>query len=254
MMMMIGEQSSHLKQRLVRVPVRQARNKKEALTILEANLTIPLKKNENGIVIFVHGSGSSVESPRNQYVAELLNKDGLATLVVGLLTKQEEETDTKAQKILNKIPGLVLNKFNINLLSGRLTDITNWTLENKETSNLIIGYFGASTGAAAALNAAIERPDIIGAIVSRGGRPDLVSPPEILSRVKSPTLFIVGGKDKLVVDFNKKALHLLTSLQKKKLIVIPEATHLFEEPGALEEVAKVASGWFRCYFQIKQHT
>ena len=108
---------------------------------------------------------------------------------------------------------------------------------------------GPVPGAAAALKVHSERPDIVAAIVSRGGRPDLISPPGILSEVKSPTLFIVGGNDKLVVDFNKKALHLLTNLQKKKLVVIPGATHLFEEPGALEEVARVASGWFRCYFQ-----
>lgn len=246
---MIGEQSSHTNQRIVRIPV--GRDKNGFRKILDGTLTFPPGNNAKGIVIFLHGSGSSLQSHRNQYVAQILNKDSLATLLVGLLTKGEEDTDARAQKMESKIPGLVLNKFNIDLLSSRLLDVTDWILENKEVSNLTIGYFGASTGAAAALKADIERPNIVAAIVSRGGRPDLVSPPEILSKVTSPTLFIVGGNDKLVADFNKKALHLLTNLEKKKLIVIPGATHLFEELGALEEVGRVASGWFRCYFQLK---
>lgn len=248
---MIGEQSNHTG--IIRIPIGVARDKNKYLKILEGNLTFPASSNAKGIVIFAHGSGSSLLSQRNQYVAQLLNKDGLATMLVDLLTKEEEESDTKAQKIQNKIPGLVLNKFNINLLSSRLSNVTDWVLENNDTRDLTIGYFGSSTGAAAALKVLSERPDIVAAIVSRGGRPDLVSPPEILSGVKSPTLLIVGGNDKLVVDFNKKALNLLTNLQKKKLVVIPGATHLFEEPGALEEVARVASGWFRCYFQLKEH-
>jgi dienelactone hydrolase len=249
---MIGEQSSHTNQQIVRIPLRVARDKNEVPKIVDGKLTFPPNNNAKGIVIFIHGSGSSLQSQRNQFVARMLNKDGLVTLMVSLLTKGEEDTDATAQKMGNNIPGLVLNKFNIDLLSSRLLDVTDWVLENKEVNNLTIGYFGASTGAAAALIADIKRPNIVAAIVSRGGRPDLIAP-ENLSRVKSPTLLIVGGMDKRVVDINNKAMHLLTNLQKKKIVVIPGATHLFEEPGALEEVARLASGWFRCYFQLKEH-
>lgn len=248
-MNMIGEQSSHTNQERVTIPV--GRDTNEFQKMLEGNLTFPPSNNAKGIVIFVHGSGSSLQSQRNHYVAQMLNKDGLVTLIVGLLTKGEEDTDARAQKMENKIPGLLLNKFNIDLLSSRLLEVTDWVLENKKVNNLTIGYFGASTGAAAALKTDIKRPNIVAAIVSRGGRPDLVNA-EILSRVKTPTLFIVGGFDKRVVAFNKKAMHLLSNLQKKKIVVIAGASHLFEEPGALEEVARLASGWFRCYFYIKQ--
>lgn len=245
-------------ERIVRIPVPAAGYEKEALKILEGILTIPNtaninNKNANGIVIFAHGSGSSHNSLRNQFVAQTLNKDGLATLLVDLLTKEEAETDIKAEKIQNKIPGLVLNKFNIKLLSSRLLVVTDWVLANTKTQNLIIGYFGASTGAAAALVAAAEKADIVDAIVSRGGRPDLATPLEILTKVQAPTLLIVGENDKPVIDLNNKALHLLPNVQKKKVVIVPKATHLFEEPGALEEVARLASGWFRCYFQIKEH-
>lgn len=252
-MNVIEDQSNHTNERIIRIPLRVGRDRNKPLKTLEGNLTFPANSNTKGIVIFVHGSGSSIHSLRNQYVAQLLNKEGLATLLIDLLTKEQEESDIKAQKMQNKIPGLVLNKFNINILSNCLSDVTAWILENNDTRDLIIGYFGSSTGAAAALKVASEKPHIVAAVVSRGGRPDLVSPPEILSGVKAPTLFIVGGFDKRVVDFNNKAMHLLTNLRKKKLVVIPGATHLFEEPGALEEVARVASGWFRCYFQMKEH-
>ena len=198
-----------------------------------------------------------IVSPRNHYVAQFLNNDGLATLLIDLLTQQEEETGNRTQKIQDKIPGLVLNKFNIKLLSKRLLRVTDWLLENEETKHLAnnnIGYFGASTGAAASLTAAAQRPNVIGAIVSRGGRPDLATPPEILTKVYSPTLLIVGGNDKPVIELNNKTLTLLKNGQKKKVVIISGATHLFEEPGALEEVARLASGWFRCYLQIRAHS
>jgi putative phosphoribosyl transferase len=253
------EQSKKI-ERIIRIPVPAADYEKETLKILEGNLTIPSivednnkNKNAEGVVIFAHGSGSSSHSLRNQFVAQALNSDGLGTLLVDLLTKEEQETDIKTQKIQNKIPGLVQNKFNIKLLSNRLLVVTDWVLANAETHNLIMGFFGASTGAAAALVAASERTDVVGAIVSRGGRPDLASPVEILSKVQAPTLLIVGGNDKLVIDLNNKALHLLTNVQKKKVVVVPEASHLFEEPGTLEEVVRLASGWFRCYFLVKEH-
>jgi pimeloyl-ACP methyl ester carboxylesterase len=182
-----------------------------------------------------------------------LQSDGLATLLVDLLTPDEEESDLRAQKIGYKVPGLVLNKFNINLLAKRLVSITDWILENTDTKSFIVGYFGASSGTAAAILAAAQRPDSIGAIVSRSGRPDLAGL-DYLSKVKAPILLIVGGKDsRKVIDLNKNALKQLGSVEKKKVVEVPGATHLFEEPGTLEEVARLASGWFRCYFQIKEH-
>jgi putative phosphoribosyl transferase len=205
-----------------------------------------------------------------------LNNDGLATLLVDLLTQDEEQTDIRAQKIQCKIPGLVLNKFNINLLADRLVSITNWISQNTDTQNLVLGYFGASTGSAAALVAAaalagaaniknqkqqeqekdrhrLRGRTILGAIVSRGGRPDLAGS-QCLGQIKVPTLLIVGANDyNQVISWNKNALKEIGA-EKKKLVLVPNASHLFEEPGTLEEVARIASGWFRCYFQITQHT
>jgi len=231
----------------------------ESTTKLEADLTIPSNNNGNyskGIVLFAHGSGSSRHSPRNKYVAEVLQKDGLATLLVDLLTIKEEEADTKAQGVSYKIPGLILNKFNINLLATRLVSITDWILENPGTKDFSVGYFGASTGTAAAIVAAAQRHannnniNDAFAIVSRSGRPDLAGL-DYLSKVKAPTLLIVGGNDsKKVIDINNEALKQLGS-QRKKLVTVPNATHLFEEPGTLEEAARLASGWFRCYYLIK---
>ena len=232
----------------------------ESTTKLEGDLTMPSNNNGNyskGIVLFAHGSGSSRHSPRNKYVAEVLQKDGLATLLVDLLTIKEEEADTKAQGVSYKIPGLVLNKFNINLLARRLVSITDWILENPRTKDFSVGYFGASTGTAAAIVPAAQRhannnnnTNDIFAIVSRSGRPDLAGL-DYLSKAKAPTLLIVGGNDsKKVIDINNEALKQLGS-ERKKLVTVPNATHLFEEPGTLEEVARLASGWFRCYYLIK---
>jgi putative phosphoribosyl transferase len=219
----------------------------ESTTKLEADLTIPSNNNNEyakGIVLFAHGSGSSRHSPRNKYVAEVLQRDGLATMLVDLLTTKEEESD------------IILNKFNINLLAKRLVSITDWILENPGTKDFSVGYFGASTGTAAIVAAAqrhtnnnINTNDVF-AIVSRSGRPDLAGS-DYLSKVKAPTLPIVGGNDsKKVIDINNEALKQLGS-ERKKLVTVPNATHLFEEPGTLEEVARLASGWFRCYYLIK---
>jgi putative phosphoribosyl transferase len=259
------EEEKKIEQIIVRIPA--DRNEKEPPAILEGNLTIP-NNNRNttkGIVLFAHGSGSSRHSPRNQFVSQTLNNDGLATLLVDLLTPEEEETDIRMQKIQCKVPGLVLNKFNIKLLSRRLVAIIDWAISSLPTTtpptikgvenhnNFIIGIFGSSTGAAAALIAAAQRPDIVAAIVSRSGRPDLADL-QSQQKVKAPTLFIIGGNDdKRVIDLNNKALSQLVNAQKKKVITVPGATHLFEESGALEEVARLASGWFRCYFLIKEH-
>ena len=210
-------------------------------TKLEGNLIIP--KAAEGVVVFAHGSGSSRHSPRNQYVAQVLNNAGLATLLTDLLTREEEEVDIKTRQ----------HRFNIDLLSKRLVAVTDWITQNPGTQKLFVGYFGASTGAAAALVAAAQRPGIVTAIVSRGGRPDLAGS-QALRNVQAPTLFIVGVKDIQVIDMNESAMRQLDKVEKKKLKIVPGATHLFEEPGTLEEVARLAKGWFQCYFLIKKHS
>jgi len=208
--------------------------------VIEGNLTVPntINIDAKGIVIFAHGSGSSRHSRRNKYVAKVLNDAGIATLLIDLLTSKEEAVDDITRE----------HRFNIQLLAKRLLAATHWVSQNDKFKILKIGYFGASTGAAAALVAAAERANLVYAIVSRGGRPDLAGS-EILNRIESPTLLIVGEKDKQVIELNESALRQLTKIErKKKILIIPEATHLFEEPGTLEEVAKVASGWFQCFF------
>src|SRR6476620_2098041 len=210
-------------------------------TKLEGNLIIP--NAAEGIVVFAHGSGSSRHSPRNQYVAQVLNNAGLATLLTDLLTREEEEVDIKTRQ----------HRFDIDLLSERLMAVTDWIIQNPDTQKLFVGYFGASTGAAAALVAAAERGNIISAIVSRGGRPDLAVS-KALRNVQAPTLFIVGEKDVQVIGMNENAMKQLDQLERKKLKIVPGATHLFEEPGTLEEVARLATGWFQCYFLIKKHS
>jgi putative phosphoribosyl transferase len=212
-----------------------------SVATLEGHLTIPV--GAEGIVLFSHGSGSSRHSPRNQYVARVLQDAGLATLLIDLLTAEEEKEDLITRE----------HRFNIGLLAKRLITATDWLVQQDDTQNLIVGYFGASTGAAAALIAGAERANTISAIVSRGGRPDLAGS-QALKNVKAPTLFIVGEKDAKVIDLNKDALKQLQGVEKKKLVVIPGATHLFEEPGTLEEVARIARGWFQCYFLIKKHS
>ena len=198
---------------------------------LEGNLS--MTKNSIGIVLFAHGSGSGRMSPRNRFVASELNRHGIGTLLFDLLTRNEEYLDMQTAHL----------RFDIPLLSQRLVETTDWLLKIFKDANLNVGYFGASTGAAAALVAASEKPDVIKAVVSRGGRPDLAG--QSLGSVKCPTLLLVGGYDDVVIDLNKQAMSKLKS--EKKLIIIPEATHLFEEPGKLEEVAQHASNWFLQY-------
>lgn len=182
-----------------------------------------------GLVLFAHGSGSSRHSPRNNYVAQVLRRAGLSTLLMDLLTR-EEDIDYET-------------RFDIDLLAKRLTDATRWLGEEADTKGLKVGYFGASTGAAAALKASVPMKGLIGAIVSRGGRPDLAM--ESLAEVTAPTLFIVGGRDEVVIELNRKAYARLKS--EKEMVIVPGATHLFEEPGALEEVSNHAAGWFKKY-------
>ncbi|HSU19775.1 MAG TPA: phosphoribosyltransferase family protein, partial [Acidobacteriaceae bacterium] len=196
---------------------------------LQGILTIP--ESPKGIVIFAHGSGSSRNSPRNRYVADVLNHRGVATLLFDLLTAEEETLDQSTGAL----------RFDIHLLSERLVEVTNWVRTLEGLERLPLGYFGASTGAAASLMAADQLADEVRAIVSRGGRPDLAG--DSLQRVHAPTLLIVGGSDTHVLTLNQQALARLAS-QDKRLAVVPGATHLFEERGALEQVAQLAADWF----------
>jgi len=199
--------------------------------VLSGNLTIP--ENAVALVLFAHGSGSSRHSPRNQFVARTLNDAGLATLLFDLLTQEEEAIDMRTGE----------HRFNIGLLAERLVQATTWAKQQEQTRNLRIGYFGSSTGGGAALVAAVEMPKDVGAIVSRGGRPDLAS--DALPKVQAPTLLIVGGNDDIVIELNEIARDQMRC--EVKLEIVPGATHLFEEPGALEKVAKLASDWFINY-------
>ena len=195
---------------------------------LEGDLTLPGEA--RGVVLFAHGSGSSRHSPRNRAVARAFNDAGLGTLLIDLLTRQEEISEARTGHL----------RFDIGLLARRLLAATDWLTQDAETQDLRIGYFGASTGAGAALVAAAERPQLLGAVVSRGGRPDLAGP--ALPRVQAPTLLIVGSNDIPVIPLNRTALDMLTG--EKELAIVPHASHLFEEPGTLEEVARLASAWF----------
>lgn len=186
-----------------------------------------------GVVLFAHGSGSGRRSPRNRQVARALNDRGFATLLIDLLTPEEEQVDLRSAQL----------RFDIDLLARRLAGATAWLNQNPDTAHLRVGYFGASTGGGAALVAAAERPERVGAIVSRGGRPDLAGP--ALAQVECPTLLIVGGHDLPVIEMNRDALGQLRAT--KDLVIVPSATHLFEEPGALEEVARLAGDWFERY-------
>jgi putative phosphoribosyl transferase len=197
-------------------------------TVLPGNLHLP--EGAGALVLFAHGSGSSRHSPRNQFVARALNDAGLATLLFDLLTQEEETIDTQTREL----------RFNIHLLAERLDHATKWAKQQEETGDFRIGYFGSSTGGAAALVAAADNPQDVGAVVSRGGRPDLAG--EALPKVQAPTLLIVGGNDDIVIELNEQARDRMRC--EVKLEIIPGATHLFEEPGTLEKVATLASDWF----------
>ncbi len=196
---------------------------------LEGILVIP--RESKGVVVFTHGSGSGRLSPRNAFVAKALQEAGLGTLLVDLLSEEEDQ--------------VYETRFNIGLLAARVVEVTKWLMNKKETKGKLIGYFGASTGAAAALQAAANLGSDISAVVSRGGRPDLVFP--FLSTVTAPTLLIVGERDPIVIDMNKAAYDRISS--QKDLVIVPGATHLFEEPGTLEEVAELATRWFVRYLR-----
>jgi dienelactone hydrolase len=201
-------------------------------TRLAANWSVP--EGARGVVVFAHGSGSSRHSSRNRFVAGTLQQAGLATLLLDLLTVEEEEEDRSTGQL----------RFDVGLLAGRLVGATEWLRGRPEAAGLPVGYFGASTGAAAALSAAARLPDAVAAVVSRGGRPDLAG--DNLARVRAPTLLIVGGDDVPVIAPNRAALARLAA-PVKQLGIVPGATHLFEEPGTLEEVARLAADWFGRY-------
>ena len=202
---------------------------------LPGDLTIP--EGAAGLLLFAHGSGSSRHSPRNQFVARTLNRAGVGTLLFDLLTPEEEALDIYTRE----------HRFNIGLLAERLMHATKWAGQQKETRDLCIGYFGSSTGGAAALVAAAELPQGVGAVVSRGGRPDLAG--DALPKVQAPTLLIVGGNDDIVIELNEMARDQMRC--EVRVEIIPGATHLFEEPGALEQVAKLASDWFLLHLSGK---
>jgi len=219
---MAGTLKERVEERLVRIRV--------GAVELEGNLGLPPEP--QGVVLFAHGSGSSRHSPRNRYVARVFRESNLATLLIDLLTEEEEIAEAHTRHL----------RFNIELLAERLVAATTWLAQEPATADLPVGYFGASTGGGAALVAAAVIPDRVAAVVSRGGRPDLAG--EALSRVRTPTLLIVGGLDTTVLALNREALVRLAAPE-KNLAVVPGATHLFEEPGTLEQVAWLATDWFR---------
>jgi putative phosphoribosyl transferase len=210
---------SAIQQRSLQIPA--------AGVVLEGDVLVPLSA--RGVVLFAHGSGSGRHSPRNRYVARVLQEAGLATVLVDLLTPREEQVDVRTGEL----------RFDIDLLATRVAALTDWLVEQEPTAALEVGLFGASTGAAAALVAAAARPASVAAVVSRGGRPDLAG--EQLRRVHQPTLLIVGERDPVVIKLNRRALAELPG--EKRLEIVPGASHLFEEPGTLEQVARLARDW-----------
>ncbi len=214
----------------------QPRVTEEAIEAGDATLagTLAVPANATGLVMFAHGSGSSRFSPRNNAVAATLREAGLATLLFDLLSTDEGEIDAYTRQY----------RFDIDLLAGRLERATRWIAKRAGGASTPVGYFGSSTGAAAALIAAARLGERIAAVVSRGGRPDLAG--EYLAHVRAPTLLIVGGEDREVIEMNRDALELLNC--EKELVVVPGATHLFEEPGTLEEVSRLAAEWLRRCF------
>jgi len=208
--------------------VRQSAEIPVAGVTLDGDVVIP--HDARGAVLFAHGSGSSRHSPRNRYVAETLHRAGLATVLADLLTPDEEELDRRTGAF----------RFDIGLLAGRVTALADWAANDERTAGLGLGMFGASTGAAAALVAAAARPTEVRAVVSRGGRPDLAD--DSLPLVRQPTLLIVGELDTAVLELNRAALRRLAGTA--RLEIVPGATHLFEEPGALDQVARLARDWF----------
>ena len=218
-------------------------NKSDSNLFIEGDLVIP--NNPMGIIVFVHGSGSGKGSYRNQTVSKSLNENNIATLLFALLAEEEQESDKQLENIIYKIPGAILNKFNISLLKDRLSMVTDWIINYESLSNLKIGYFASSTGAAAALIASAKKP--VKSITIRSGRTDLVDN-NLLGQIISPCLFIVGSKEKSLVDISKQTMKKLMNAEEKELCIIKNASHLFEEEGSMKEVVKIATRWIKRHF------
>ena len=223
--------------------VRFSVNKSDSNLFIEGDLVIP--NNPMGIIVFVHGSGSGKGSYRNQTVSKKLNENNIATLLFDLLTEEEQESDRQLENIIYKIPGAILNKFNISLLKDRLSMVTDWIINYESLSNLKIGYFASSTGAAAALIASAKKP--VKSITIRSGRTDLVDN-NLLGQIVSPCLFIVGSKEKSLLDISKQTMKKLRNAEEKELCIIQNASHLFEEEGSMKEVVEVATRWIKRHF------
>jgi putative phosphoribosyl transferase len=230
---------------LVRFPIKNSNSN----SFIEGHLAIP--DNPTGIVVFAHGSGSSKNSKRNQLVSEKLNKNNIATLLFNLLSDEEQAFDSQLEKMTSKIPGLVLNKFNISLLTKRLSMATDWVLSNPHTEKLQLSYFASSTGAAAALMAAFQYNIV--SIVIRSGRTDLVEN-QLLDQIVSPCLFVVGSREKSLVKISKQILKKMKNSKEKKLSIIEGASHLFEEEGTMQEVAEMATQWLTRHFTLDVNT
>ena len=223
--------------------VRFSVNKSDSNLFIEGDLVIP--NNPMGIIVFVHGSGSGKGSYRNQTVSKKLNENNIATLLFDLLTDEEQESDRQLENIVFKIPGAILNKFNISLLRDRLSMVTDWIVNYGSLSNLKIGYFASSTGGAAALIASAKKP--VKSITIRSGRTDLVDN-NLLGQIISPCLFIVGSKEKSLVDISKQTMKKLRNAEEKELSIIKNASHLFDEEGSMKEVVEVATRWIKRHF------
>lgn len=226
---------------LIRFPITDSNSS----MFIEGNLVIP--ENPIGIVVFAHGSGSTKNSKRNQMVSEGLNKNSIATLLFDLLSDQEQNFDTQVEKMAVKVPGIILNKFNILLLTKRLSMVTEWVRNNPRTEKLLVGYFASSTGAAAALISACKYNIV--SIVIRSGRTDLVKN-QFLDQIVSPCLFVVGSKEKALLKISNETMRKMTNSKDKKLCIIKGASHLFEEEGSILEAAKLATDRLTSNFNL----
>ena len=230
---------------LVKFPIKNSNSN----SFIEGNLAIP--DNPIGIVVFAHGSGSSKDSKRNQLVSEKLNKNNIATLLFDLLSDEEQAFDSQVEKMTSKIPGAVLNKFNISLLTKRLSRATDWVLSNPHTEKLQLSFFASSTGGAAALMAACQYNIV--SIVIRSGRTDLVEN-QFLDQIVWPCLFVVGSREKSVVKISKDTMKKMRNSKEKKLSIIEGASHLFEEEGTIQSVAEITTQWLTRHFTSPVNT
>ena len=211
---------------------------------MEGNLIIP--DNPIGMVIFAHGSGSGKASERNQLVSRKLNENNIATLLFDLLANEEQESDRRLSNIITQVPGATFNKFNISLLTERLSMATEWVMNYPKESNMKVAYFASSTGAVAALTCATKFD--VGSIIIRSGRTDLLDD-DLLSQIVSPCLLIVGSKEKTLININKKTIKKLIKAEKKELHIVPNASHLLDEEGSLETVSNISTEWLKNYFR-----